>query len=107
MIHVRCSLCDSFLSMFQLSTLCPTCYKTRTIVKAYSADKILKTLQQHFLIEDLPPLITISDEPSFSEETPKVDEPVIEADDRKDYQLPKTRAYKKTLDEIKRIKGIQ
>ena len=107
MIHVRCSLCDSFLSMFQLSTLCPTCYKTRTIVKAYTADKILKTLQTHFLIEDLPPLITISDEPSEKEETPKVDEPVIEADDRKDYNLPKTRAYKKTLDEIKRIKGIQ
>ena len=107
MIHVRCSLCDSFLSMFQLSTLCPTCYKTRTIVKAYSADKILKTLQTHFLIEDLPPLITISDEPSEKEETHKVDEPVIEADDSKDYQLPKTRAHKKTLDEIKRIKGLQ
>ena len=101
MIHVRCSLCDSFLSMFQLSTLCPTCYKTRTIVKAYSADKILKTLQEHFLIEDLPPLIPIK------EETPKVDEPVLEADDIKDYTLPKTRANKKTLEEIKRIKGIQ
>ena len=101
MIHVRCSLCDSFLSMFQLSTLCPTCYKTRTIVKAYSADKILKTLQEHFLIEDLPPLIPIK------EETPKVDEPVLESDDNKDYTLPKTRANKKTLEEIKRIKGIQ
>jgi len=101
MIHVRCSLCDSFLSMFQLSTLCPTCYKTRTIVKAYSADKILKTLQEHFLIEDLPPLIPIK------EETPKVDEPVLAADDQKDYTLPKTRANKKTLDEIKRIKGNQ
>lgn len=106
MIHVRCSVCDAFLSMFQLSTLCPTCYKVRTIVKAYSADKILKTLQTHFLIEDLPPLITISEEPSEKEETPKVDEPVL-SDDRKDYHLPKTRAYKKTLDEIKRIKGIQ
>ena len=101
MIHVRCSLCDSFLSMFQLSTLCPTCYKTRTIVKAYSADKILKTLQEHFLIEDLPPLIPIK------EETPKVDEPVLQSDDNKDYTLPKTRANKKTLEEIKRIKGIQ
>jgi hypothetical protein len=101
MIHVRCSLCDSFLSMFQLSTLCPTCYKTRTIVKAYSADKILKTLQEHFLIEDLPPLIPIK------EETPKVNETVLEADDIKDYALPKTRAHKKTLEEIKRIKGIQ
>lgn len=100
MIHVRCSLCDSFLSMFQLSTLCPTCYKTRTIVKAYSADKILKTLQEHFLIEDLPPLIPIK-------EAPKVDEPVLESDDQKDYSLPKTRAHKKTLEEIKRIKGIQ
>ena len=107
MIHVRCSVCDEFLSMFQLSTLCPTCYKVRTIVKAYTADKILKTLQTHFLIDDLPPLVSISDNPSEKEETPKVDEPVIEADDRKDYQLPKTRAYKKTLDEIKRIKGIQ
>lgn len=100
MIHVRCSLCDSFLSMFQLSTLCPTCYKTRTIVKAYSADKILKTLQEHFLIEDLPSLLPIKEEP-------KVDEPVLEADDQKDYIVPKTRAHKKTLEEIKRIKGIQ
>ena len=107
MIHVRCSVCDAFLSMFQLSTLCDTCYKVRTIVKAYTADKILKTLQTHFLIEDLPPLVSISDEPSEKEETPKVDEQVTEADDRKDYQQPKTRAYKKTLDEIKRIKGIQ
>ena len=106
MIHVRCSVCDSFLSIFQLSTLCDTCYKVRTIVKAYSAEKILKTLQEHFLIEDLPPLITISEEPSEKEEPPKVNEPVL-ADDRKDYNLPKTRAYKKTLDEIKRIKGIQ
>ena len=100
MLTIRCNLCDSFLPMFQLSTLCPTCYKTRTIVKAYSADKILKTLQEHFLIEDLPPLIPIK-------EDPKVDEPVLESDDQKDYTLPKTRAHKKTLEEIKRIKGIQ
>ena len=100
MLTIRCNLCDSFLPMFQLSTLCPTCYKTRTIVKAYSADKILKTLQEHFLIEDLPPLISIKEEP-------KVNVPVLEADDQKDYNLPKTRAHKKTLEEIKRIKGIQ
>ena len=100
MLTIRCNLCDSFLPMFQLSTLCPTCYKTRTIVKAYSADKILKTLQEHFLIEDLPPLISIKEEP-------KVDVPVLDADDQKDYTLPKTRAHKKTLEEIKRIKGIQ
>ena len=101
MLTIRCNLCDSFLPMFQLSTLCPTCYKVRTIVKAYNANKILKTLQEHFLIEDLPPLISIK------EEIPKLDEPVLEADDQKDYTLPKTRAHKKTLEEIKRIKGNQ
>jgi len=101
MPKIFCAMCDDWLPMFQLSTLCPTCYKTRTIVKAYSADKILKTLQEHFLIEDLPPLIPIK------EETPKVNETVLEADDIKDYALPKTRAHKKTLEEIKRIKGIQ
>ena len=83
-----------------INAMCPTCYKTRTIVKAYSADKILKTLQEHFLIEDLPPLISIKEEP-------KIDVPVLDADDQKDYTLPKTRAHKKTLEEIKRIKGIQ
>tara|TARA_R110000765_G_scaffold55232_1_gene109659 strand:+ start:53 stop:376 length:324 start_codon:yes stop_codon:yes gene_type:complete len=107
MLSVRCEICDSWLPLFQLSKLCPTCYKIRTIVKCYNTDKILKTLQEHFLIEDLPPLVSISEEPSEKEETPKVDEPVLESDDQKDYTLPKTRAYKKTLDEIKRIKGIQ
>tara|TARA_R110002012_G_scaffold489_1_gene1934 strand:+ start:1512 stop:1832 length:321 start_codon:yes stop_codon:yes gene_type:complete len=106
MLSVRCEICDSWLPLFQLSKLCPTCYKIRTIVKCYNTEKILKTLQEHFLIEELPPLVSISEEPFEKEEPPKVDEPVL-ADDRKDYQLPKTRAYKKTLDEIKRIKGIQ
>ena len=100
MLSVRCEICDCWLPLFQLSKLCPTCYKIRTIVKCYNTDKILKTLQEHFLIEDLPPLIPIKEEP-------KVDEPVLESDDQKDYSLTKTRAHKKTLEEIKRIKGIQ
>ena len=100
MLSVRCEICDCWLPLFQLSKLCPTCYKIRTIVKCYNTDKILKTLQEHFLIEDLPPLIPIK-------EDTKVEEPVLESDDQKDYSLPKTRAHKKTLEEIKRIKGIQ
>ena len=100
MLTIRCEICDCWLPFFQLSKLCPTCYKIRTIVKCYNTDKILKTLQEHFLIEDLPPLISIKEEP-------KVDVPVLDADDQKDYTLPKTRAHKKTLEEIKRIKGIQ
>ena len=39
---LRCEMCDDWLSIFQLSKLCETCYKTRTIVKAYSAQQILK-----------------------------------------------------------------
>jgi len=51
-MQLKCSLCDSWLSLFQLSTLCPTCYSVRTIVKAYSAPQILDKLQSHFLIEN-------------------------------------------------------
>lgn len=47
---LRCELCDNWLSMFQLSKLCETCYKTRTIVKAYSAQQILEKLEEHFLV---------------------------------------------------------
>ena len=47
---LRCEMCDDWLSMFQLSKLCDTCYKTRTIVKAYSAQQILDKLEEHFLV---------------------------------------------------------
>ena len=47
---LRCEMCDDWLSMFQLSKLCETCYKTRTIVKAYSAQQILEKLEEHFLV---------------------------------------------------------
>ena len=72
----RCELCDQWLSIFQISKLCDTCYKTRTIVKAYSAESILKSLQENFLIEDLV-------------EKEEIKETV--ADDQKDYEKPKTR----------------
>lgn len=49
---LRCELCDNWLSMFQLSKLCDTCYKTRTIVKAYSAEIILQKLEEYFLIKN-------------------------------------------------------
>ena len=51
MMNVRCEMCSDWLPLFQLSKLCPTCYKVRTIVKAYSADVILKKLQEHFLVD--------------------------------------------------------
>lgn len=47
----RCELCDSFLPIFQLSHLCPNCYKIRTIVKCYDKSKILECLEKKFLID--------------------------------------------------------
>lgn len=82
----RCELCDQWLSIFQISKLCDTCYKTRTIVKAYSAESILKSLQENFLIEDLV-------------EKEEIKETV--ADDQKDYEKPKTRNDKKVFGEKK------
>ena len=82
----RCELCDQWLSIFQISKLCDTCYKTRTIVKAYSAETILKSLQENFLIEDLV-------------EKEEIKETV--ADDQKDYEKPKTRNDKKVFGEKK------
>tara|TARA_R110000796_G_scaffold185651_1_gene302505 strand:- start:58 stop:318 length:261 start_codon:yes stop_codon:yes gene_type:complete len=82
----RCELCDQWLSIFQISKLCDTCYKTRTIVKAYSAESILKSLESNFLIEDLV-------------EKQDINDPV--ADDQKDYEKPKTRNDKKVFGEKK------
>ena len=72
-----CSLCDEFLPLFQLSKLCDTCYKVRTIVKVYSAETILKNIEENFLVEGVKkveimkvPAITVSD-------------------DQKDYDKPK------------------
>ena len=56
MLKLRCVTCDNWLPVFQLSTLCETCYKIRTIVKAYNSELILKSLQENFLVEDLPKL---------------------------------------------------
>jgi len=53
---IRCEICDGWLSLLQFSRLCETCYKIRTIVKAYNSDLILKSLQENFLVEDLPKL---------------------------------------------------
>lgn len=62
MLRLRCSTCDCWLPVFQLSTLCPICYKIRTIVKAYSAEKILSKLEDEFLIvDDMPPLFKASE----------------------------------------------
>ena len=72
-----CSLCDEFLPLLQLSKLCDTCYKIRTIVKVYSAETILKNIEENFLVEGVKkveimkvPAITVSD-------------------DQKDYDKPK------------------
>jgi len=64
MINVRCELCNDWLSLFQISKLCGTCYKIRAIVKCYTAEKILSKLEDEFLIvenDDLPPLFKASD----------------------------------------------
>ena len=98
---LRCELCDDWLPLFQMSKLCDTCYKTRTIVKAYSAQSILRSLEEHFLVNNLPPLITPSDpEPESESELKKPDAyknvnstetSTPTADDQKDYDKPKTR----------------
>ena len=48
---IRCEVCDEFLNIFQLSKLCITCYKIRTIVKAYNSSVILKHLENNFLVK--------------------------------------------------------
>ena len=47
----RCELCDAYLPIIQLSKLCPTCYKIRTIIKCYSADKILNCITDKFIVD--------------------------------------------------------
>ena len=61
-MQVRCEICNAWLSLFQISKLCETCYQIRTIVKAYSADKILESLQLTFLV--------VPQEPTPKEPTP-------------------------------------
>lgn len=62
MINVRCELCNDWLSLFQISKLCGTCYKIRAIVKCYTAEKILNKLEDEFLIvDDMPPLFKASE----------------------------------------------
>ena len=46
----RCELCDDWLSLMTFCKFCDTCYKLRTIVTCYSAEKILKCSQEHFLV---------------------------------------------------------
>ena len=52
LVQFRCELCDQFLPMLQLSKLCPTCYKIRTIVKCYNEEMILDKLQESFIVND-------------------------------------------------------
>ena len=81
---LRCELCDDWLNIFQISRLCETCYKTRTIVKAYTALQILEKLQEFFLIED--------------EEVPNL----VGGDDQRDYDKPITRSNKKIYGDKKK-----
>mgnify|MGYP003662232627 FL=1 len=67
---LRCEVCSDWLPIFQLSKLCDTCYKIRTIVRAYDNTTILKSLEKNFLI--------------------KSEEPVKLADDQKDYYCKKS-----------------
>ena len=101
MINVRCEVCNEWLPILQLSKLCPICYKIRTIVKAYSADVILKKLQEHFLVD-----IFDIEESNINEPLPqklKEDIKKLESDDQKDYEhKPKTRnQHRKVIDELK------
>ena len=108
MMNVRCEICSDWLPLFQLSKLCPTCYKVRTIVKAYSADVILKKLQEHFLVDIFDIEETKEDNNNNNNNEPlpqklKEDIKKLEADDQKDYeQKPKTRnQHRKVIDELK------
>jgi len=107
-------MCSEWLPILQLSKLCPTCYQCRTIIKAYSADIILRKLQEHFLVDTNDNNNNNNDEvPSESDEASEVAsditiEPVKEiikevADDIKDYdKKPKTRNnHKRVIDELK------
>ena len=78
-----CVLCDEFLPIFQLSKLCEVCYKTRTIVKAYSAETILKSIEEHFLVEGIKK-VEIMKVPSVAN-LPEI----TSSDDQKDYDKPK------------------
>lgn len=48
---IRCEVCDSFLSVFQLSRLCDNCYKVRTIAKCYSSEEVLDCLEKNFKVD--------------------------------------------------------
>jgi len=105
MMNVRCEMCSDWLPLFQLSKLCPICYKIRTIVKAYSADVILKKLQEHFLI-DIFDIEETKETNNNNEPLPqklKEDIKKLESDDQKDYDhKPKTRnQHRKVIDELK------
>ena len=47
----RCELCDSYLPIFQMGHLCEVCYKIRTIIKCYSAEKIHDAIATIFLVD--------------------------------------------------------
>jgi len=47
----RCELCDCYLRILQTGYLCDTCYKIRLITKCYSADEILKCVEDKFKIK--------------------------------------------------------
>jgi len=105
MMNVRCEMCNDWLPLFQLSKLCPTCYKVRTIVKAYSADVILKKLQENFLVDIFDIEETKETKEDNNEPLPeklKEDIKKLGSDDQKDYDKPKTRnQHRKVIDELK------
>ena len=106
-MNVRCEMCNDWLPLFQLSKLCPTCYTVRTIIKAYSADVILKKLQEHFLVDifDIEDTKQTKEDNNTNEPLPqklKEDIKKLGADDQKDYDKPKTRnQHRKVIDELK------
>jgi len=66
---IRCELCDEFLPIFQLSRLCERCYKIRTIVKCYDAEKVLHCLDKNFRVNYATETkIADTDSPTVSDE---------------------------------------
>lgn len=121
----RCELCDEFLNVFQLSHLCSTCYKIRTIVKCYSCADILANLEEHFLVsKDKKNMIEEQDKQFHKDEEkrlenefkkqmnilpktelkPKVELPKIieeeETNDKKDYDKPNLRNKNKKVNVV-------
>lgn len=98
----RCDLCDDTLPIFQLSRLCPTCYKVRTIVKCYDCDTILDCLEKTFKVDyKKEEIVESNEEKDQTEIEPTIPKITIENDKSTDKETyngidnePKQQPYK-------------